>query len=681
MPLLVGACFLLVLSSCKWFTPKYPEVSIQLAPVFAKYDSLMNREDFAKALVELENGIANQPLTNYDKLSYYQAKAGYAFDVEADFGTTKIYLDSFSQLMNQFSNLNPEKLAFYYIKSGGVANSEGKFEDAFLYFYKCKLLLDDNNGFKNSQNYTSSIASVLFKDGNYLAAANYFKESYEIGERSSDTIDFQHYLGLKQVALNNAAVSFETLGMLDSALVYYNKALTLINKSFAHYPDRENYLQRAKGIVLGNIGGIYLKQKKYDLAQPLLEESIRINYREGFEISDAILTKIKLATFCLETNNMTRCLALIKELNPLVDSMPNPKAKMRLADLNYRVSKQNKKYDEAIKYDELRDAWSDSLHNKYRRNYSNDNYLHYFEQAKKQVDYELLERSNQLKNIYLGVACFIVLVGIGLVIFSLNKRKKQRQYIDSLHEMNELVNVTNKRLQQSLNSLEKSQEENQRMTKIIAHDLRSPVSSIMGLLRLLKIDETPKVELHEYLDLAEQSGQKALDLIAEVLKENIQKQGIDKGVINIAELLDSCIQMNQLTTIEKGIQVRAKIEPFWVEANEGNLWRVFSNLMSNAIKFSNPNTEILVYTQSDKNSVTIAFQDHGIGIPVDIQSNVFDMFTNAGRKGTNGEESNGLGLAISKQIVEAHNGSIWFTTEENKGTTFFVRLPIANKAV
>jgi signal transduction histidine kinase len=74
----------------------------------------------------------------------------------------------------------------------------------------------------------------------------------------------------------------------------------------------------------------------------------------------------------------------------------------------------------------------------------------------------------------------------------------------------------------------------------------------------------------------------------------------------------------------------------------------------------------------------IKIKDHGIGIPLDLREKIFNIFTDAKRKGTSGEHSFGLGLAISKQIIEAHGGRIWLESEVDKGSTFFVSLPMDN---
>ena len=83
--------------------------------------------------------------------------------------------------------------------------------------------------------------------------------------------------------------------------------------------------------------------------------------------------------------------------------------------------------------------------------------------------------------------------------------------------------------------------------------------------------------------------------------------------------------------------------------------------------------------EHDAQRVLIEVSDHGIGIPVELQDKIFDMFTEAKRPGTAGEQAFGLGLAISKQIVEAHGGKIWFESDLERGTTFFVDLPVVNR--
>lgn len=107
--------------------------------------------------------------------------------------------------------------------------------------------------------------------------------------------------------------------------------------------------------------------------------------------------------------------------------------------------------------------------------------------------------------------------------------------------------------------------------------------------------------------------------------------------------------------------------------------RVFSYILSNAIKFSQPDSEIVVKVIRYANVANISVADQGIGIPKKLRPYLFSKFTKAARRGTNGEESAGLGLYLAKNIVEKHQGSIWLESEEGTGTNVFINLPIRDR--
>ncbi|OYW79022.1 MAG: hypothetical protein B7Z27_06350, partial [Sphingobacteriia bacterium 32-37-4] len=104
--------------------------------------------------------------------------------------------------------------------------------------------------------------------------------------------------------------------------------------------------------------------------------------------------------------------------------------------------------------------------------------------------------------------------------------------------------------------------------------------------------------------------------------------------------------------------------------------RVISNLVTNAIKFSKPASIVHVSLQSNDGYAEIIVKDNGIGIPEYLQGKIFDLFTTAKRKGTAGEKSYGLGLAICKKIVEVHEGFIHVESKEGVGSSFIVKLPL-----
>ena len=116
------------------------------------------------------------------------------------------------------------------------------------------------------------------------------------------------------------------------------------------------------------------------------------------------------------------------------------------------------------------------------------------------------------------------------------------------------------------------------------------------------------------------------------------------------------------------------VSPF-AEVDSMKFMQIINNLVSNAIKFTHDNGIIKVHLEKLEKSVLLSVYDNGIGIPKSIQPILFDKYTNAGRKGIDGEQSIGLGLWIVKSVTQAHGGRVWFETKERKGTKFFVEIP------
>jgi two-component system sensor histidine kinase VicK len=102
---------------------------------------------------------------------------------------------------------------------------------------------------------------------------------------------------------------------------------------------------------------------------------------------------------------------------------------------------------------------------------------------------------------------------------------------------------------------------------------------------------------------------------------------------------------------------------------------VLENLISNAVKFTQPTGQVSIILKKKGKNTLLQIKDTGIGIPESLQATIFQKFTKAGRNGTAGEPTTGLGLYIVKQIIEKHQGTIQVESQENVGTTFIIELP------
>jgi signal transduction histidine kinase len=232
----------------------------------------------------------------------------------------------------------------------------------------------------------------------------------------------------------------------------------------------------------------------------------------------------------------------------------------------------------------------------------------------------------------------------------------------------------NRQMQTTLRALEGSQADNTRMIRIVAHDLRNPIGGITSIADML-LDEDRMAEDRRMLELIKIAGTDCLELVQDLLRVNDPSQPLTKEAVDLDEMLRNCIALLRNKATAKQQFIHLDSSPLVISANPEKLWRVLSNLISNAIKFSPSLTTISVALRGTQGHALITVTDVGIGIPKDMQQRLFDMFTDARRRGTAGEESFGLGLAISKQIVEAHGGRIWFDSEPGVGTTFLVELP------
>jgi len=156
-----------------------------------------------------------------------------------------------------------------------------------------------------------------------------------------------------------------------------------------------------------------------------------------------------------------------------------------------------------------------------------------------------------------------------------------------------------------------------------------------------------------------------------------ENEPIQKEPVDLRSLLYDAVELLQFRANEKKQQLifEGGGVPIITAVNRENIWRVFNNLIINAIKFSETNGIIHIGIKTVKDGILMSVADNGIGIPEKDRDSVFDMFTSAKKRGTNGEEAFGLGLSISKKIIENHEGKIWFESNPGEGTVFYVQLP------
>ena len=219
-------------------------------------------------------------------------------------------------------------------------------------------------------------------------------------------------------------------------------------------------------------------------------------------------------------------------------------------------------------------------------------------------------------------------------------------------------------------------------TGTIVHDLKNPVSAIHGLVEIIlaKSEDLDK-ETVNFLNLISQSSSDILENITLILDKTRLDSGIEPDQLEVGNpyfTIQSVIDKHILSALEKSITIQRSIDKDLpdVQYDKNALDHIISNLISNAIKFSPPSTQVKIYNELLSDRLKIIVQDQGLGMTQEDIDNAFKEFKILSARPTGNETSTGLGLSIVKQLVDQIGGDISVKSEgKNKGSTFEVTGP------
>jgi len=245
-----------------------------------------------------------------------------------------------------------------------------------------------------------------------------------------------------------------------------------------------------------------------------------------------------------------------------------------------------------------------------------------------------------------------------------------------------LVNEQQK-LKQMNDELYKLNVEKNKYIGIAAHDLRSPIGNIYNLSDLV-LDDKSSTNLNktqrEFISLINKISNNALSLLDNLLDVAQIEAGtlkITKSQQNYLEFVDEIIEVNQLIADKKEQQISLQCseEQIKLSFDRSYLGQVLNNLLTNALKYSLPQKEVFVKISLQDKYVKTEIVDQGMGIREQDKDKIFRPFEKAQNVPTGGERSSGLGLAIVRKIIEAHQGEIGFSSTYGKGSNFYFFLP------
>ncbi|GMQ29881.1 tetratricopeptide repeat-containing sensor histidine kinase [Algoriphagus confluentis] len=574
--------------------------------------------------------------------------------------------DSLASLVDDFSAKSRalENLGWIYYRRGQWQKSFDHSTKAYDY----ALLAEDK---LQAARIMNNLGALYYEQQNYDKAIEQFRKGFELAVEVKD-------ISTQIRSLNNIALNFTQSGRQDSALHYAKRSIA-INES-AGSPYLLSFANRV-------IGDVYMAKGKYDTATTIYETSLemaRVQQVKSFEAG--VLHRLGNAYFLNgEINKATALLNYAVDFcreNQFLDELT--KSHKYLAEVYQAKGNINQAYFHLSAYQTL----SDSLISKAGR----DRLAlmqGMFDQdlATKQV--ELLKAQNESQkyrihanNRYMligGIASLMILI-LGVWMFILHRNLK-KTHTDLLIQQQKSESQ-NLELESKSRELSQINETKNKLFSILGHDLKGPigqVKSVMDLMMRRQLDQEEFMELLSYLkndiDTVDFTLNNTLKWsVAQLEGFEIKSVEFDLNPIiqNVLALLQYSIKKKNLVIFNQtGANISVYGEPESVEVS-------IRNIISNAIKFSNPGDAITIYTEKDRGWVNLYILDQGVGIEkTQLEKLLSENYTlTKSQPGTQKEKGSGLGLQLVKEFIKRNNGEISIESQLGHGTKVCIKLPV-----
>ncbi|MFP4556893.1 MAG: tetratricopeptide repeat protein [Bacteroidales bacterium] len=570
---------------------------------------------------------------------------------------TKIEADIASSLTNiglTYRRLGSHQNALRYLEQALELSSEKQnpLGVAYIYIHHGNSLRDIDESQRALASYEKAL-ELRKRTGNKLAIS---QALHSIARAHSD---MENYPNAKE-SLNNALVllkeindevriadTYNELGNIatkeqqwDTALSFFQQASTLYAKHFE--------LER-RGLCIRKIGEIHLELKNYPDALENLQLALSISEKtNSAKLSE--LTYLALHDYYTDREQFKEALQFYSKHIKIRDSLITTTQREAVwqASLDLEM---NDKVEEIRKIEgEVQTLRTEG-----------------------QLKTIQLEQQRLQRNFFATVSIFIMVLAIGSIYGYIIIRKK-----------NINLNETNEKLAKSEDELKKIVQTKDKLFSIIAHDLRSPFTALVGLTEVLakQAKDLNPTEVSEYGNLIHESSGKLLNLIENLLQWSRSQTGrlkISPKKMHLNDVVRDVLSTLHIQADSKKIKIQSFIaDDIDIIADYDSITAVFRNLVSNAIKFTEPEGSIRLEAKTSDDNVIINISDSGVGISQENLAKLFRIKDSFSTKGTSNEAGTGLGLIVCKEFVEKNNGRIKAKSKLGEGTTFTVTLPGKN---
>ena len=217
------------------------------------------------------------------------------------------------------------------------------------------------------------------------------------------------------------------------------------------------------------------------------------------------------------------------------------------------------------------------------------------------------------------------------------------------------------------------------LTHMIVHDLRTPLTNIIGNLQTLQDADYDRELTQEFVPVALEAGQTLLGMVNDLLdisKMEAGQMALEITEFPVAVVVEAALGSVRCLAAQKNLEVSADVTPpdLRLHADEDKIRRALTNILGNAVKFTREGA-VRVHARGENGGVLISVADTGEGIPQADRERVFEKFSQVELRSGGRQMSTGLGLAFVRLAIEAHGGTAWVESEIGKGSTFCISLP------
>ena len=599
---------------------------------------------------------------------------------------TQIAVDSLQALADTERNENPQSAIYAALESleiseaigydQGIATANKILGSIYLLLGDYDVSLDYllNALERNSElgnrpevgSVMNTIASLHVLQENYDRAIDYYTEAkammQELGETES--------VGSLTM---NIGVAHYYMDNFEEALAYYEEA-----REIGAGDDVEN--PRLYMIAITNIGNVLIEMGEYSRAEDYLLEAAAF-FRDNRLNVNLTGTYLYLAKLYQRTGDYEKALAQAENGRDLSVDIDQSQYKLESYERLAQIYEELGDFEQAYKNFKIYHEEQQKVFNDERSEQINRLQTQY-EVEQKNQEIELLNNEVALSEAEVArqklwrnflIAGVIMLAIFLVLLFRYNSLRKRA---------NGLLKQRQKEIQEQNKQLVRLNEEKNEFLNIAAHDLRGPLSSMVGVAELLEhSDETDDTSKQEYIDIIKQSTTRMLSMINKLLDVNsIEKNlsRVDAAKMDVVPVAERLVKIYNKQAADKKIDIESDIQarPIEINADESHLQSIIENLLSNAVKFSEPGSNVTTRLEKEKETAKISVIDNGPGISHRDQEKLFERYGRLSNKPTGDETSVGLGLYIVKNLTEAMNGNIRCESEPGKGSRFIVTFPL-----